>query len=209
VNLFGSSLWPITLEQGPVMLRPLRRFDEAAWNEVRRRNARWTGPWDATRPPGSDFAARSFRGMVSDLTRQAKAGVMLPWIIAFRHADEEEPALAGQLTVSGITYGSARWAQAGYWVDERWAGRGIAPTALAMAGDYLFGELRLHRLEVAIRPENAKSLRVVEKLGLRLEGHRPRYLHVDGDWRDHAMFAIHDDEVGPGGLIGRLRPGQF
>ena len=106
--------------------------------------------------------------------------------------------------MSGITYGSARWAMAGYWVDQRWAGRGIVPTALALAGDYLFFGLGLHRLEVAIRPENAKSLRVVEKLGLRYEGRRPRYLHVDGDWRDHEMFAIHADEVGPGGLIGRL-----
>ena len=80
----------------------------------------------------------------------------------------------------------------------------MAPTALALAGDYLFGELRLHRLEVAIRPENEKSIRVVQKLGLRYEGERPRYLHVDGDWRDHSMFAVHAEEVGEGGLLGRL-----
>jgi ribosomal-protein-alanine N-acetyltransferase len=108
------------------------------------------------------------------------------------------------MTISGIARGSARWAMAGYWVDQAWAGRGLAPISLALAADHLFFTLRLHRLEVAIRPENAKSLRVVEKLGLRYEGERARYLHVDGDWRDHLMFAIHADEVGPGGLIGRL-----
>ena len=107
--------------------------------------------------------------------------------------------------MSGIAYGAARWARAGYWVGERWAVRGVAPTALALAADYLFGTLRLHRLEVAIRPENQKSIRVAEKLGLRYEGLRARYLHVDGEWRDHLMFAIHAEEVGPGGLLGRLR----
>jgi len=201
--VFTSRNWPVTLEHGPVRLRPIRRSDEAAWNEVRARNGAWTGPWDATRPPEGADAGRTFPQMVGDFSRQARTGGMLPWVIAYSDAGARH-VFAGQMTVSGITYGSARWAMAGYWVDQRWAGRGIVPTALALAGDYLFFGLGLHRLEVAIRPENAKSLRVVEKLGLRYEGRRPRYLHVDGDWRDHEMFAIHADEVGPGGLIGRL-----
>lgn len=204
MSLFGRRTWPVRLEHGPVVLRPLARADEPAWREVRGRNGAWTGPWDSTRPPESTDPLGTFGQMVAAFNRQARAGLMLPWAIAYRYADRDAPVFAGQLTVSGITYGSARWAMAGYWVDERWAGRGIAPTALALAGDYLFGTLRLHRMEVAIRPENAKSLRVAEKLGLRHEGERPRYLHVDGDWRDHSMFAIHADEVGPGGLIGRL-----
>ena len=56
---------------------------------------------------------------------------------------------------------------------------------------------------MCIRPENHASLRVVEKLGFRHEGSRARYMHVDGDWRDHEMFALHADEVGPG-LLARL-----
>lgn len=202
----GPRRWPVTLEHGPVGLRPLKRSDETAWNEVRRRNSAWTGPWDSTRPPEGQERGRTFAEMVADFRRQARAGEMLPWAITYRYSDLDAPVFAGQMTVSGIVYGSARWAMAGYWVDERWAGRGIVPTALALAADHLFGTLRLHRLEVAIRPENSKSLRVVEKLGFRYEGYRPRYLHVDGDWRDHLMFAIHADEVGPGGLVGRLRP---
>jgi ribosomal-protein-alanine N-acetyltransferase len=39
---------------------------------------------------------------------------------------------------------------------------------------------------------------VVEKLGFRSEGLRPRYLHIDGDWRDHLIFALNSDEVGDG-----------
>jgi [ribosomal protein S5]-alanine N-acetyltransferase len=194
----------VTLEHGAVLLRALRRSDEPAWEEVRPRNLAWTGPWDSTRPPESQEAARSFHQMVRYLNRQARAGTTLPFAICYRPGPGEEPVFAGQLTIAGITYGSARWASAGYWVDRRWAGRGVAPTALAMAADYALFGLKLHRLEVAIRPENDKSLRVVAKLGLRYEGERPRYLHVDGDWRDHSMFAVHADEVGPGGLVGRL-----
>ena len=69
--------------------------------------------------------------------------------------------------------------------------------------------VRLHRVEVNIRPENTPSLRVVEKLQLREEGLRPRYLHIDGDWRDHRCFAVHAEEVADtGGLLPRLLDGR-
>ncbi len=51
-------------------------------------------------------------------------------------------------------------------------GRGVMPTAVALAADHCFTALGLHRIEVNIRPENAASLRVVEKLGFREEGTR-------------------------------------
>ena len=90
----------------------------------------------------------------------------------------------------------------GYWVDRREAGRGLTPTAVAMVTDWAFRGLGLHRVEVNIRPENEASLRVVQKLGLREEGLRRAYLHVDGAWRDHRSFAVTAEEV-PDGLLTR------
>ena len=194
--------WPVELSHGPVTLRPWRLQDRRAWNEIRQRNAAWTAPWDSTRPPDSIEPPLTFAGMVRQFNRRARLGQMLPFAVDYR-PDGQAWVLAGQLTISGITHGSASWAQAGYWVDQRWAGRGIIPTALALAVDHCFFTLHLHRMEVAIRPENVRSLRVVEKLGFRHEGRRARYMHVDGDWRDHEMFALHADEVGPG-LLARL-----
>ena len=128
---------------------------------------------------------------------------MLPWLVWFEpNGDRSRAQLAGQLTVSGIVGGSASWGQIGYWVDQRLAGRGIIPTAVALAVDYCFRSMRLHRIEIAIRPENVRSLRVVAKLGFRPEGLRPRYLHIDGDWRDHLVFALNAEEV-PEGLLQR------
>ncbi len=199
----GAHRWPVSLQHGPVGLRPLRARDENFWYEVRARNASWTRPWDATRPDEATDAGLTFRQLVRQFNADARAGRALPWAITWTEPGEP-PVLVGQLTISGITYGSARWGMAGYWVDRAFAGRGIVPTALAMGADYAFDVVKLHRVEVAIRPENVNSLRVVEKLGFRPEGRRPAYMHVNGDWRDHLMFALHANEVGPGGLIGRL-----
>ena len=93
---------------------------------------------------------------------------------------------------------------AGYWVARDVAGRGVIPTALALAVDHCFFTVGLHRIEVNIRPENTASLRVVQKLGFRQEGVRERFLHIDGDWRDHLSFALTVDEV-PDGLLRRWR----
>jgi ribosomal-protein-alanine N-acetyltransferase len=192
--------WPVTLQHGDVLLRPMRLRDATDWERVRQHNAAWLKPWEATLPSPAGAGPQSYAALVRSMKRQARAGRMLPWLIIYQPGEQarsmrQRPALAGQLTVSNIVGGSAGSAQIGYWVDQRLAGRGLTPTAVAMATDYCFQTLSLHRIEIAIRPENMRSLRVVQKLGFRPEGMRPRYLHIDGDWRDHLIFALNADEV--------------
>ena len=198
--------WPVTLRHGPVVLGPIRIRDRASWDRVRSANMSWLRPWEATLPPNSEVGPSTYAGLVRTLTKQAKSGRTLPWLVYYDSGGKRQ--LVGQLTVSGIVGGSASWGQIGYWIDEHFAGRGIIPTAVALAVDYCFQVMGLHRIEIAIRPENIKSLRVVAKLGFRPEGLRPRYLHIDGDWRDHLVFALNAEEV-PEGLLKRwenLRP---
>lgn len=136
-----------------------------------------------------------------DLRRQARDRRALPFAVTV------DNVFAGQLTVTNIVGGSARWAQVGYWVDRRHAGQNVIPTAVALVVDYCLLELGLHRIEVAIRPENTASLRVVEKLGISEVGYAPGYLHIDGAWRDHRLFAITAEECG-GGLLRRFLAGR-
>ncbi len=136
--------------------------------------------------------------MTRDLIKNGRAGRVLPFVVTY------DSVMVGQLTITGITWGSARWAQIGYWIDEGHAGRGIMPTAVAMACDHCFVSMGLHRIEIAIRPENVASLRIVEKLGFTQVGLAPRYLHINGRWHDHLLFGLTTEEV-PEGVQARLR----
>jgi ribosomal-protein-alanine N-acetyltransferase len=136
--------------------------------------------------------------MLRNLRRQARDGEALPFAVTY------DGELVGQLNIGNIVRGSLNSGYAGYWIDERVAGRGVMPTALALAIDHCFGAARLHRIEANIRPENVASRRVVEKLGFREEGMRLRYLHIDGAYRDHICYAITKEEA-PDGVLRRWR----
>ena len=113
---------------------------------------------------------------------------------------EVQGRLQGQLNVANVMYGSVSSAVLGYWVSPEIAGRGVMPTAVALVTDYLMDQVGLHRVEINIRPENLASLRVIQKLGFRYEGLKQRYIHINGDWRDHYVFALTKEEL-PEGLM--------
>jgi len=202
VVISRSRVWPVQLRadipSGTVVLRPLRESDRANWVRIRAANHNWLSPWEATSPvPLPTQQPTTFRRYLREMEREARAGQLLPFAVEF-NGD-----LVGQLTVSGIQYGSLWSGSIGYWISQHVAGRGIMPTAVALATDYSFETLGLHRIEINIRPENNPSLRVVSKLGFRDEGVRRSYLHIQGKWCDHRTFALVSDDI-PEGVLNRF-----
>ena len=184
---------------GPISIRLVRQRDARVLQAELLSNRSWLRPWEATSPDGP--VSFDMRLGVRRLLQQYRDGAGVPLVM------EYDGEIAGQLNIWGVSRGSLSSATIGYWVSERFAGRGITPTSVALATDLCFHELRLHRMEICIRPENVASLRVVEKLGFRYEGLRRRYIHIDGDWRDHYCFALVREEV-PEGVLTRWLAGR-
>ncbi len=194
--------WAALLDHPPIQLRPLRRSDATAWQALRETNRTWLAPWEATIPQ-LDLYHRPGGGGFTTLLRYLKAEAKERRLLAL--AITWQGQVIGQVSVSGIVYGSVCSGTLGYWVSQQYAGRGVVPTAVALSIDHCFAHLALHRIEINIRPENERSLRVVTKLGLREEGLRQGLMHIDGQWRDHRSFAITAEEC-PSGLIHRCPP---
>lgn len=196
--------WPARLQAGAVGLRPLRLLDASAWSEVRLRNEEWLVPWEG-HPPGAPIrgawserhGVAAYATVMRRAQRAARSGLALPWAVTL------DGRFVGQLTIQNMVRGALQSGAAGYWVDRDVAGRGVIPTALALAVDHCFGPARLHRVEVSIRPDNTPSRRVVEKLGFREEGVLRRFLMIDGGWSDHVLYALTAEDVRPDGLLAR------
>lgn len=164
--------------------------DQMEWNDVRWRNKEWLGPWESGDPMHG--ASMSFAQWVHREKISEESGEGVVFLMRY------DGQIVGQLSIGAITYGSMRTATLGYWIDERWAGHGFTPLAVALACDWALLDPdgpRLHRIEIAIVPENHRSRRVVQKLGLRHEGLRIKYMFINGVWRDHEVYVVMPEDL--------------
>jgi len=180
------------LTHGDVSLRIIRTKDAKTIERLVLGNREWLRPWEATNPHGP--ISFDFRSQIRALLRQLESSDGMPFVILY------QGEIVGQLNVANILHGSVSSCVIGYWIAPEVAGLGITPTAVALAMDYMFNAVGLHRVEIDIRPENRASIRVVQKLGLRYEGLKKNYIHINGDWRDHYVFALTYEEVKDGVL---------
>lgn len=112
----------------PVRLRPLTGADYDEWNEVRWRNDAWLKPWESGDPLHG--APITYKEWMKQLRRNERAGTGAVFAI------EQHGRIVGQISLGAICYGAMRSGVAGYWVDERCAGRGYAPMAVALLADW-------------------------------------------------------------------------
>jgi len=178
---------------GPrVMLRPLEARDHDAWREIRIRSREWLEQWEPLPEPGTrdpTIDRDAFRARCGAWERQRQFDTAYGFGTFLR-----DGTLVGEVSLGSVLRGPFQSCFIGYWIDERYAGCGYTPDAVAIVLRYGFEELGLHRMEAAIVPRNTKSRRVVAKLGLRDEGTATRFLQIQGVWEDHVRYAITREE---------------
>lgn len=81
-------------------------------------------------------------------------------------------------------------AEIGYWLSEEYWGKGIMPEAIKSIVDYGFKTFDISRIFARPFSSNKKSQRVLEKVGLVLEGKFEKVLFKNGEYLDELIFAI-------------------
>ncbi|WP_164250802.1 GNAT family protein [Streptomyces sp. S4.7] len=163
-----------------LLFRPARAEDAGPLAEALLRNRDHMGPWSPYRT--ADY-----------FTPEAQAHLLAdPSALRWHFVDGRR--VVGQARLSTIVLGPFRSAGLGYWIDAEYTGRGLATRAVEEVGRAALEDLGLHRIEASTMPSNTGSLRVVRKCGFELIGTAPRYLHIDGAWRDRELFQriLHD-----------------
>ena len=145
-------------------------------------------PYEPRRPPAY-FTLAGQRDQIAAARRQADLGERFEFGIWERESGD----LVGRISLGGISRGALQNAYLGYGIDIDHGGRGYATQSVTLAVEVAFDDLRLHRVQAAVVPENRASARVLEKCGFVEEGLARRYLFLDGQWKDHRMFALTND----------------
>ena len=169
-------------------MRPVTRLvtldDASALTRLVCQNRDFLSPWLSQR----DDNWYTLAGQRTDITigrERYEQGTGLPHVIL-----DESRAVVGRITLSSITRGAFQSCIVGYWVSAHANGRGLATAAAADIVSVAFGELRLHRVQAEVLPQNVASQRVLRRNGFVQFGLAPKYLYIAGRWQDHLMFQL-------------------
>lgn len=170
-------------------------FEQWAW--LRRESQSFLVPWEPLW--GEDELDRAgWRRRLSRNREDMAQGVATTFLIF----DRQTRQLLGGISIGNIRHGVAESANIGYWMGERHAGKGIMVEAVKLVCRYGFSGLGLHRIEAACIPDNNRSVRVLEKAGFQREGLLRSYLRINGEWRDHLLYALIANELREEGAKG-------
>ena len=172
-----------------VLLRPPRAGDFADWSTLRDGSRDYLQPWEPAWPE-DDLTKAAFRRRLSIYAREMELGNAWPFFVFV----EDGKTLAGAVTLSNVRRGVAETGTLGYWIGQPFSGQGVATAGVRAVVAYAFDKLKLHRLEPACLPTNHGPRRVLEKSDFRNEGRARAYLKINGEWADHLLFGLVEDE---------------
>ena len=174
-----------------VVLRPPVSADFEPWARLRHDSRNFLRPWEPTWAP-DELSKEAFRRRLRRYSQAVRDGTGHIFFVF----DKRTGALVGGCQLSNIRQGIAQSAATlGYWMGERYAGKGLMTDAVGALSKYCLTKLGLHRIEAACLPDNAASRRVLAKAGFVEEGVARKYLKIDGHWRDHLLFALLEDDL--------------
>ena len=177
------------LQGDGVYLRYPEMSDFPEWSKLRGESREFLAPWEPTWA-ADELTRAGFRRRIRRYQREIRTDAAYPFFV-FRKPDN---ILMGGCTLSNVRRGVAQSAAIGYWIGERFARHGHMFAAIQVMIPFVFEVLGLHRLEAACIPENEPSRSLLMKAGFREEGRAVRYLQINGEWRDHILFALLEDD---------------
>jgi ribosomal-protein-alanine N-acetyltransferase len=173
-------------------LRASEMRDYVEWAELREKSRSFLTPWEPLWPI-DDLTRASFRYRVRRHAEEMARDEAYSFFI-FR---EEDDALMGGLSFGHVRRGVSQAATLGYWMGESYAGKGHMTRAVRAACAYAFEKRGFHRIEAACLPTNEPSKRLLERVGFKQEGYARSYLNINGQWRDHLLYALLETDPQP------------
>lgn len=187
-----ARLEALSCDFGPLRLRAPVISDFATWSGLRADSRAFLQPWEPTWP-ADDLTPAAFRRRIARYRHEIRADIAYPFLLVERATD----TLLGGMTLANIRRRAALSATLGYWMGEAHTGKGFMSAAVPALCRHAFKELGLERIEAACLPENAASIRVLEKAEFRREGFARGYLSIAGTRRDHILFALLKSDTRP------------
>ncbi len=127
-------------------------------------------------------------------------------ILALAMVRKGDAALIGQVSLKWSD-ATASQGEVRFIIDPAFSGQGYLTEALTALFDLAFTHFRVHRLMVRCDGRSHHSIKLMQKLGMRLEAHYREHALFQGEWDEELHFALLNREWqrGSGVLDMRVR----
>ena len=168
-----------------VILRPPQYSDWKAWADERKKNKLYLQPWE---PLWSinELERSSFVKRVRMFERLSHNDQAYSFLIY--KSDNED--FIGEVNISNVQRGIIQSCTIGYWIAKDCEGKGMMSESLELVKEFIFNELKLHRIEAACLPHNIPSLKLLLKNGFIKEGTARKLLKINDKWQDHTVLSF-------------------
>ena len=168
-----------------VILRPPQYSDWKVWADERKKNKLYLQPWE---PLWSinELERSSFVKRVRMFERLSHNDQAYSFLIY--KSDNED--FIGEVNISNVQRGIIQSCTIGYWIAKDCEGKGMMSESLELVKEFIFNELKLHRIEAACLPHNMPSLKVLLKNGFIKEGTARKLLKINDKWQDHTVLSF-------------------
>ena len=168
-----------------VILRPPQYSDWKVWADERKKNKLYLQPWE---PLWSinELERSSFVKRVRMFERLSHNDQAYSFLIY--KSDNED--FIGEVNISNVQRGIIQSCTIGYWIAKDCEGKGMMSESLELVKEFIFNELKLHRIEAACLPHNMPSLKLLLKNGFIKEGTARKLLKINDKWQDHTVLSF-------------------
>jgi ribosomal-protein-alanine N-acetyltransferase len=186
---FPGGQQPVIRGEG-VYLRYPRIGDYADWARLRGESREFLIKWEPVWAE-DELTRGAFRRRIKRYQKEAR----LDSAYVFFVFDASNDTLMGGCTLSNVRRGVTQCCALGYWIGARFARQGYMSDAVHALIPFVFSTLGLHRIDAACLPENQASRNLLAKAGFQEEGLARKYLLINGEWSDHVLYALLEDEA--------------
>tara|TARA_B110000444_G_scaffold203143_1_gene195578 strand:+ start:499 stop:1092 length:594 start_codon:yes stop_codon:yes gene_type:complete len=182
-----KNLFEITGQK--VLLRPPQYSDWRSWADERKKNELYLQPWE---PLWSinELERSSFVKRVRMFERLSHNDQAYSFLIFKSDSGD----FIGEVNISNVQRGIIQSCSIGYWIAKDCEGKGMMSESLELIKEFIFNELKLHRIEAVCLPYNKPSLKVLLKNGFIKEGTARKLLKINDKWQDHTVLSFIVDD---------------
>ena len=174
-----------------VVVRALEKSDFLAWQTYFLSMDNAKNVWDRSGSIPKDISKSSFHKVIKSQKNLRDRDEYYDLVVF-----DMKGNMVGTVSLMNVTRSLSQSAFLGYTIHNKFWGMGFGKESVLLIIDIAFRDLKLHRIEAGIEPNNRRSIFLARSIGLRKEGLKKRAVYLREEWQDLSIYSATCEEFG-------------